>query len=123
MRRKLTDDLIIATIKNHPNKTQAELAKLMDCAQTTVSTNIRGLVQSGKVIQTADTGGVYHYSLPEYKHTITVETPIKYVSIDDEKFINDIKASIKSDIDHRVRTYLNEQYRKIMDKLTKDLLL
>lgn len=120
MRRKLTDDLIITTVTHHPNQTQTQLADLMDCAQTTVSSNIRKLVDAGKIRQEVDTNGVYHYFIPEYK--FKCEVPVKQVIIDThEKFINDLKAEFRASLDKSVRDYLNEQYKKIMIELTQDL--
>lgn len=118
MRKKLNDEIIIKTVRNHPNQTQTQLADLMDCAQSTVSNYIRKLVDAGKVRQTADTNGIYHYSMPEYK--FTVEAPIKVVD-GYEKFMSDLKSEFRASLDKRVRDYLNEQYKKIMQNLVQDL--
>ena len=118
MKRKLTDELIIRTVKNHPNQTQTQLAELMDCSNTTVSNNISKLVNEGKIRQEVDINGVYHYTMPEYK--FTCELPVKVVDTHN-KFVQELKAEFRANLDKRVRAYLNEQYKKIMADLIQDL--
>ena len=125
MRKKLNREIIMDAVMTNPNKTQAQLATIMGCAQSTVSKYIRELVDNGDIHQTVDTSGVYHYSIPE--QPIVIEQPIKQIEpiiIDGyEKFMTDVKNQMRTELDKRVRTYLNEQYVKMMKKLVEDLSL
>lgn len=122
MKRKLTDEIIINTVRENDGKTQVELAALMNCAQTTVSNNIRKLVDSGKIVQLVNTNGVYYYTLPERTKPVIAPPVVERVVIDThQSFMADLKAEFKASLDKRVRAYLNDQYKKIMADLVQDL--
>lgn len=132
--RKFTDEQLVNAVKQHQNITQADLAKVMDCSVTTISNNIRHIVKEGRLIQTADNYGVYHYDVPAQEVPVTVHTVEKVIEVpkvvevpfevpvDQTKiWINEVRQEIRRELDAKVRSYLNNLYLKMMQTLTQEL--
>ena len=128
MRKIFTDEQLIAAIDQNPGITQTDLAVKFNCSTGTISANTRRLVKTGKLVQTADGLGIYHYDVPKEELKVTTQTVEKIVEVEvpvmvdrTAQWISEIKAGLKADLDRKVRDYLNIQYLQIMNDLTAEL--